>query len=100
MTPLWRSRSAAKVRAYRFVHDRDKSDCARITGLSRSTVIKWWDQAAWTPENSQDYHDIQNWFSTVMHYQVVTPERCSKEIGIPLEKAKFEFAVLDEIFRM
>ena len=101
-TPVWRSKPAAKVRAYRFLMDKKgtKADCAKETGLSRTTVIKWWDQTEWTPENSQTHNDIQNWLGLTTHYINVSPKRCAEETGIPIEIVEFEFATLDEIFRL
>ena len=43
MMPVWRSKFAIQVRAYRFLmgDKGTRSDCARQTGLSRTTVIKF-----------------------------------------------------------
>ena len=102
MTPAWRSKPAAKIRAYRFLmgDKATKADCARDTGLSRSTVIKWWDQVEWTPENSQTFNDIQNWMEMTTHYKNFNSKRCAAETGIPVDIIEFELLTLDEIFRL
>lgn len=102
MTPAWRSKPAAKIRAYRFLmgDKSTKADCARDTGLSRSTVIKWWDQVEWTPENSQTFNDIQNWMEMTTHYKNFNSKRCAAETGIPVDIIEFELLTLDEIFQL
>ncbi len=102
MTPVWRSKPAAKVRAYRFLMGAKgtKAECARNTGLSRSTVIKWWNQVEWTPENSQTFNDIQNWMGMTTHYKNFNSIRCASEMGIPVDIVEFELITLDEIFRL
>lgn len=77
-----------------------KADCAKETGLSRTTVIKWWDQVEWTSENSQIFDDIQNWMGLTIHHTRHTPKQCAEDLGISLDIAKFELATLDEIFSL
>jgi len=63
-TPPWRSNPAIRVCLFRlqcFLEKREasKSACARELGLSRTTVIKWWNLTDW---ESGDYDAFRNVF--------------------------------------
>lgn len=64
-TPPWRSKPALRVCLYRllcFLEKREasKSACARELGVSRTTVIKWWNLTDW---EGGDYEAFRNVFS-------------------------------------
>jgi len=93
-TPEWRSQSAVRVRAYRFVtgDQGNKADCAKRMGLSRTTVHKWWDRVAWTSAGSKNYDEVEAWILDCMHYRNLKPERCAATLGLPLDVVKYEYA--------
>lgn len=98
-TPAWRSKPAIKVRAYRFLmgDKGTKADCANVTNLSRTTVIKWYDQVAWTPETSKNFEIMQNWMIDHAGHHNISAKRCAAEVGLPLEIIQYEFKTLNEI---
>ena len=102
MMPVWRSKFAIQVRAYRFVmgNKGTRAGCARQTGLSRTTVIKWWDAVEWTEENSQNYKTVQNWLCDSCTWRNISVQRCADDLGIPYETANYEMQTSAEISRM
>ena len=111
-TPPWRSKPALRVCLYRllcFLEKREasKSACARELGISRTTVIKWWDITDW---EGGDYEAFRNVFS----YQALrltdytldsgqstydpnyTMEEIASDCDIPIEKALLLDAIRKE----
>ena len=69
LTPPWRSKPAVKVCLYRllcFLEEREptKYGCAKDLGISRTTVIKWWNLVDWEGGD----HDL---FYEVFFYQAI-----------------------------
>ena len=97
-TPAWNSKPCLKVCAYKlycYLNETEatKSECARMTGSSRVTVIKWWNTVDW---KNGDF-DL---FEHLFFCQAVNIDDsnfcladCASECGITLEKAQ----LLDEI---
>ena len=108
ITPAWRSKPCLKVCAYKlYCHlsekEATKSECARKTGLSRTTVIKWWNTVDWVNGDfakfdemfynqafrySGAFHDAEG----VMHIThndnpQYTTEDIAEECGVTTEKA-------------
>lgn len=102
ITPAWRSKPAIKVRAYRFLmgEKATKAGCAKMTGLSRTTVIKWWNSSEWTSKTGKDFDEVQCWICDHTNYINVTASRCAEATGIPLEVVEYELNTLSEIFRI
>lgn len=55
-TPTWRSLTAVKVAAYRFMmankkQKATKSGCAKYMRIARGTAIKWWDVIKWEKDD-------------------------------------------------
>lgn len=111
-TPLWRSKPAIRVCLFRllcFLEKRElsKSACARELGVSRTTVIKWWNLVDW--EGGDFDH-----FRRVFDYQALrltdytldtgqstynpdyTMEEIASDCGIPIEKARLLDAIRKE----
>lgn len=62
-TPAWRSKPCLKVCAYKlYCHLKEteatKSECARVTGLSRTTVIKWWNTVDWECGDFKNFDEM------------------------------------------
>ena len=100
--PVWQSKSAIQVRAYRFVmgNKGTRADSARLTGLSRTTVIKWWNAVEWTEENSQDFRTVQNWLCDSCTSRNISVQRCADDLGIPYDTANYEMQTSAEISRI
>ena len=101
-TPARRSKSAIQVRAYRFLigNSGTKADCARQTGLSRTTVIKWWDTVAWSEEASKNFDSVQNWLCDSCCWRNTSARRCADELGLPYDVVEYEMQTSMEISRM
>ena len=97
-TPAWNSKPCLKVCAYKlycYLNETEatKSGCARMTGLSRVTVIKWWDTIDW----DDGYFDLFEHLFFCLALNIDDPNfclaDCVSECGITLEKAQ----LLEEI---
>lgn len=94
-TPVWRSFAAIRIRAYRYVTGEHgtKYGCARFTGLSRTTVIKWWDTVEWTPESTKNFDYVCNeWIEFVIcdRYKNLSYKRLADRILLPLDLVNYE----------
>lgn len=112
ITPPWRSKPAIQVCLYRLLcylekREASKSACVRELGLSRTTVIKWWNLVDW---EGGDYEAFRN----VFDYQALrltdyildsgkstynpdyTMEEIASDCEIPIEKARLLDAIRKE----
>lgn len=82
-TPAWRSKPAIKVCAYK-LHcylngiEATKSECARIIGASRVTVIKWWNTVDWEHGDFDKFRGLFR-YQTDLGY---TLEEAAKEVKL------------------
>lgn len=72
-TPAWRSLTAAKVAAYRFMmankkQEATKSGCAKYMGIARGTAIKWWDVIKWEKDDFKNIITIKKYWNEYKSY--------------------------------
>ena len=73
ITPAWRSHTAARVAAYRFLmankkQKATKSGCAKYMGIARGTVIKWWDVIKWEKDDFKNVIIIKKYWNKYKSY--------------------------------
>lgn len=95
-TPAWRSKPAVKVGMYHFlchIHYYEgptKSGCARLMGISRNTVIKWFDDLRWSQERNGQYRAVRDW--VIEHFYNGSPydtKQCSADLALPEGNVRF-----------
>ena len=97
VTPAWRSKPCLKVCAYKlscYLNETEatKSECARMTGSSRVTVIKWWNTVDW---EGNDFYIFQHVFYCRI-YSSSTIEEVTVECGVTLETARLKDEIRNE----
>ncbi len=99
-TPLWRNIPALKVRAYRLLKEDEatRKDCAKITGISRTTAIKWWDEMKWTEEKKTIYEKVSFWI--ICKHGEIKFEECAKDLGLTINQVKIEYATQIEAIKI
>lgn len=97
-TPLWRCKAAINVRLYRYVHTKDgsQSACAREFGMSRTTVIKYWDAAEWTAENEAVYNRVRKWHWS--HLDNLDYHQCADELGMTYDEVMYHITVFKNLW--
>ncbi len=101
-TPAWRSYPAAKVAVYRFLmankkQKATKSGCAQYMGISRGTVIKWWDAVKWEKEDFKNIIIIKKCWNEYRSY-TYNVERIKKKYGFVENYIHMMTSVLEVLF--
>ncbi len=102
ITPPWRSTPAVMVVTYRFLmtykrQEATKSGCARYCGISRNTVIKWWDLIEWTPQEMRNLSLVYyQWDDKKTEEENI--KRLSYSIVTDTEHIRLYIATLDMLY--
>ena len=101
ITPAWRSKPAVRVCAwklFRFLTEQEttKSECARELGISRSTVIKWWNTIDWD-ENFIIFQRVFDWRVCWVKHPEKSFDDCAEELNISVEKVQFMEKIRKEL---
>ncbi len=99
-TPLCRNLPALKVRAYRLLKEDEatRKDCAKVTGISRTTAIKWWDEMKWTEEKKTVYEKVSFW--NICKQGEMNYEECAMNLGITIDQVKIEYSTQLEVIKI
>lgn len=95
-TPVWRNKTAIKVRMYHFLCFQEhktptKYGCAKYMNISRTTAIKWFDVMKWNNDRNTEYWAVRKWL--LENYKVEgqhIPERCAEELGYNLTDVQLD----------
>lgn len=104
-TPAWKSKPAIKVCAYRLMHyieekEATKYSCAKDLGMSRTTVIKWWDIVDWEGGDFDIFDHLFFCQAFNIEDSRYTLTDCADECGITLEKAQLMEEIRKEYVNM
>ena len=99
-TPPWKNKAAIKVRIYRWLkwHDGDpgtRYNCAKVMGISRTTVVGWWDTMSWTADRHKGFREVIHWYCT--HLGIMDYEQCANDLNLPVDEVKLNVATYEEM---